>query len=122
MISSHEWRAIVYWYLFLCSDTPTPANYTLSLHDALPIFVHDSYQTVRSLTFVLPSGIVIDTAAPDAEERFAAAEPALASGLEQIRDELRADAELAERVRRKFRIKNTMRYRLVAFLDAQPPV
>src|SRR5213080_1679366 len=84
--------------------------------------VHDSYQTVRSLTFVLPSGTVIDTAAPDAEERFAAAEPALARGLEQIRDELRADAELAERVRRKFRIKNTMGYRLVAFLDADTPV
>src|SRR5207249_3041178 len=69
--------------------------------------VHDSYQTVRSLTFVLPSGTVIDTAAPDAEERFAAAEPELARGLEEIRDGLRADAVLAERIRSKFRIKNT---------------
>ena len=34
--------------------------------------VADSYSTVRSLTFVLPSGTVIDTAAPDAAERFAA--------------------------------------------------
>ncbi|HEY3020583.1 MAG TPA: FAD-binding and (Fe-S)-binding domain-containing protein [Solirubrobacteraceae bacterium] len=84
--------------------------------------VHDSYQTVRSLTFVLPSGTVVDTAAPDAEERFAAAEPALARGLEEIRDELRADAGLAERIRSKFRIKNTTGYRLVAFLDADTPV
>src|SRR5919108_2849650 len=44
--------------------------------------VHDSYQTVRSLTFVLPSGTVINTAAPGAGERFAAAEPGLAKGLE----------------------------------------
>src|SRR3954452_10274821 len=36
----------------------------------------DSYSTVRSLTFVLPSGTVIDTAAPNAAERFAKAEPA----------------------------------------------
>ena len=54
----------------------------------------DSYSTVRSLTFVLPSGTTIDTAAPGAAERFAAAEPELAAGLEAIRDEIRADAEL----------------------------
>jgi D-lactate dehydrogenase len=84
--------------------------------------VADSYQTVRSLTFALPSGLVIDTAAPDAAERFAAQEPALASGLAQIRDELRADAQLAERITRKFEIKNTTGYRLCAFLDADEPL
>ncbi len=84
--------------------------------------VADSYSTVRSLTFVLPSGTVIDTAAPDAAERFASAEPELARGLAEIRDEIRADAELSERIRRKFRIKNTTGYRLCAFLDADEPV
>jgi D-lactate dehydrogenase len=82
----------------------------------------DSYSTVRELTFVLPSGTVIDTGAPDAGERFAAAEPELVAGLEAIRDEIRADAELAERVRRKFEIKNTTGYRLCAFLDADEPL
>ena len=52
----------------------------------------DSYQTLRALTFVLPSGATIDTAAPDAEERFAAAEPELAAGLTAIREEILADA------------------------------
>ena len=84
--------------------------------------VADSYSTVRSLTFVLPSGTVIDTAAPDAAERFAKAEPELASGLAEIRDEIRADDQLSERIRKKFRIKNTMGYRLCAFLDADEPV
>jgi D-lactate dehydrogenase len=84
--------------------------------------VADSYSTVRSLTFVLPSGTVIDTAAPDAGERFAVAEPELSSGLTAIRDEIRADAELTERIRSKFRIKNTTGYRLCAFLDADEPV
>ena len=55
----------------------------------------DSYSTVASMTLVLASGTVIDTAAPDAEQRFAAAEPELARGLLEIRDELRADDELA---------------------------
>ena len=84
--------------------------------------VHDSYSTVRSMTLVLPSGTTIDTAAPDAAERFAAAEPELAAGLAAIRDEIRADAELSERIRRKFAIKNTTGYRLCAFLDAEEPL
>jgi len=82
----------------------------------------DSYSTVRELTFVLPLGTKIDTGAPGAAERFAAAEPELVAGLEAIRDEIRADAELAERIRRKFAIKNTTGYRLCAFLDADQPL
>jgi D-lactate dehydrogenase len=82
----------------------------------------DSYSTVRSMTLVLPSGTTIDTAAADAAERFAAAEPELAAGLAAIRDEIRADADLSERIRRKFEIKNTTGYRLCAFLDAEEPL
>ena len=84
--------------------------------------VRDSYSTVRSLTFVLPSGTTIDTAAPGAAERFAAEAPELAGGLAAIRDEIRADSELSERIRRKFAIKNTTGYRLCAFLDADEPL
>jgi D-lactate dehydrogenase len=82
----------------------------------------DSYSTVRSMTLVLASGTTIDTAAPDAAERFAAEEPELAADLAAIREEIRADAELSERIRRKFAIKNTTGYRLCAFLDAEEPL
>src|SRR5207237_5771762 len=68
------------------------------------------------------SGTVIDTAAPDAEQRFEELEPELTGGLTAIRDEIRADPELAERIRRKFEIKNTTGYRLCAFLDADTPL
>jgi D-lactate dehydrogenase len=84
--------------------------------------VADSYQTVSALTLVLAGGDVIDTAAPDAEEQFAAAAPELAAGLAEIRDEIRADPELAARIARKFEIKNTTGYRLCAFLDADTPL
>jgi D-lactate dehydrogenase len=84
--------------------------------------VHDAYQTLRAMTLVLPSGTVVDTEATDAEERFAEAEPQLCRGLLEIRDEIRADADLSERIERKFRIKNTMGYRLCAFLDADTPL
>src|SRR3954468_3110060 len=83
---------------------------------------HDTYRTLRSLTFVLPSGTTIDTAAPDAAERFARSEPDLTRGLEEIRDEIRADPELVARIERKFAIKNTTGYRLCAFLDEDEPV
>jgi D-lactate dehydrogenase len=84
--------------------------------------VRDSYSTVRSMTLVLASGTTIDTAEEGAAERFAEAEPELAAGLAAIRDEIRADGELAERIRRKFEIKNTTGYRLCAFLDAEEPL
>lgn len=50
----------------------------------------DPYSTVASLEFLTPGGALIDTAAPDAAERFAAAEPELARGLAALRDEIRA--------------------------------
>ncbi|MDQ3102241.1 MAG: FAD-binding oxidoreductase [Actinomycetota bacterium] len=84
--------------------------------------LRDSYSTVTELTFALPSGTVIDTGQPDAAERFAAAEPELTAGLSEIRDEIRDNADLSERIRRKFEIKNTTGYRLCAFLDAEEPV
>ena len=82
----------------------------------------DSYSTVSAMTFMLANGLVIDTGARDAEERFREGAPELARGLEEIRDQLRGDPELVELVRRKFRIKNTMGYRLCAFLDGDSPV
>jgi D-lactate dehydrogenase len=82
----------------------------------------NAYHTVSSLTFVLASGTVIDTAAPGAEGAFAAAEPDLAAGLMQLRSQLLADDELAQRVRRKFAIRNTNGYALSALLDADTPL
>jgi D-lactate dehydrogenase len=82
----------------------------------------DSYHTVRSMTLVLASGTVIDTAQPDAEAAFMRAEPDLAQGLLKLRAELIADRALAERVRHKFTIRNTTGYRLDALLDADTPL
>ncbi|MGB6581301.1 MAG: FAD-binding and (Fe-S)-binding domain-containing protein [Streptosporangiaceae bacterium] len=82
----------------------------------------NAYHTVSSLTLVLASGTVIDTAVPGGEAAFAAAEPELAAGLLQLRAELLADEQLAQRVRRKFTIRNTNGYALSALLDAGTPL
>jgi D-lactate dehydrogenase len=83
---------------------------------------NDAYQTVSAMTFVTTSGAVIDTSAPDAEAVFERAEPQLAKGLLALREELLADRELADRVRRKYSIRNTHGYRLCALLDGETPL
>ena len=82
----------------------------------------DAYHTVAAMTFVTPSGAVIDTSAPGAEDAFAAAEPQLARGLLELREELLADPVLADRIRRKYKIRNTHGYRLCALLDGETPL
>ncbi|MFI5783228.1 FAD-binding and (Fe-S)-binding domain-containing protein [Nocardia sp. NPDC051570] len=77
--------------------------------------------TLRSATVVLPSGTVVDTAAPDADAVLAKAEPALVEGLLRIKAEIEDDAELTARIRRKYSIKNTNGYRLDAFLVGATP-
>jgi len=81
----------------------------------------NSYRTVASLTLVLPSGTVLDTADPDADEKLARDEPALVEGLLALKAEIEADPELVARIRAKYELKNTNGYRLDAFLDAHTP-
>ncbi|WP_307859056.1 FAD-binding and (Fe-S)-binding domain-containing protein [Herbiconiux sp. SYSU D00978] len=83
---------------------------------------HNSYRTLRTLRFVLPSGTLVDTAADDADDRLQTAEPELHAGLLRLRAELLADPDLVEEVRRQYRGKNTMGYGLNSLLDFATPV
>src|ERR1700688_5183884 len=74
------------------------------------------------MTFVTPSGSIIDPSAPDAEAAFERAEPKLAIGLLELRGDLLADRELVDRVRQKYAIRNTHGYRLCALLDGETPL
>jgi D-lactate dehydrogenase len=82
----------------------------------------NAYRTLASMVFVLPDGTVVDSSAPDAEERFAAEAPELARGLVELRDRVVADRALCDRIRRKYRMKNTMGYSLNSFVDHTTPV
>ncbi|MFJ5673942.1 FAD-binding and (Fe-S)-binding domain-containing protein [Streptomyces sp. NPDC093097] len=81
----------------------------------------NSYRTLASLTFVLPSGTVVDTGRPDADAHLARAEPVLCTELLALKAEIEADPELVARIRAKYAIKNTNGYRLDAFLDGRTP-
>jgi D-lactate dehydrogenase len=77
----------------------------------------NAYHTLRSMTFLLPSGTEINTADRDADRRFWESEPRLASGLLETKRFIEADTKLAGRIRAKYRMKNTTGYSLNAFLD-----
>ncbi len=77
----------------------------------------NAYHTLRCMKFMLPSGTVIDTAEPDADEQFHYREPELARGILNLKAHIEGDSRLRERVRNKYRTKNTTGYSLNAFLD-----
>ncbi len=80
--------------------------------------VHEnSYQTVTALELLLADGSRLDTADPAAR-----LPRPLAQELLSIRDAIRGDAALSERIKRAFATKNTVGYSLNAFLDADDPL
>jgi len=77
----------------------------------------NAYHTLESMKFMLPSGTVIDTSQPDADAEFRAREPELARGVLNLKQKLEQNSALRERVRNKYKRKNTTGYSLNAFLD-----
>ncbi|MCM3484452.1 FAD-binding and (Fe-S)-binding domain-containing protein [Kocuria rosea] len=82
----------------------------------------NTYRTLESLVFVLPSGTRVDTADPDADRRLRELEPALHEGLLRLRDRVRSDPASVRTIERQFSMKNTMGYGLNSFLDHDEPV
>ncbi len=82
----------------------------------------NTYATLDSLTVVLPSGTVIDTGAPDADEVLAAREPALHAGLTRLREEVLASPDACARIAAQYAMKNTMGYGLNSLIDFATPV
>jgi D-lactate dehydrogenase len=67
--------------------------------------------------FLLPSGTKINSADPDADALFRRLEPALTSGLLNLKHQLEGNPKLSARIRQKYQLKNTTGYSLNAFLD-----
>src|SRR5690606_37877675 len=67
----------------------------------------NSYQTLRGLTLLLPSGTTLDTAAPDAHALLATLEPKLHAGLAQLRELIAGRPDLRAEIERQYRGKNT---------------
>lgn len=82
----------------------------------------NTYRTLDSVVLVLPSGTVVDTSLPDADDLLRLAEPALHAGLLGLRDRVRANPASVASIQRLFAIKNTMGYAVNSFLDHETAV
>lgn len=83
---------------------------------------HNSYHTLETIRFVLPSGREYNTAARDDYFKFQAGEEVLSDGLREIRKQILSNPALADKIRSKYRIKNTVGYGINAFIDYEHPL
>jgi D-lactate dehydrogenase len=81
----------------------------------------NSYETVHSLRLMLADGTVVDTADDKSRAEFARTHGHILARLAQLKERVLADRELAERIRYKFKIKNTTGYSLNALVDYNDP-
>ncbi|WP_163558928.1 FAD-binding and (Fe-S)-binding domain-containing protein [Halomonas sp. NO4] len=77
----------------------------------------NSYRTVRDLRVILADGTRLDTADPASCEAFRRSHAELVEGLERLAAETRDNAELADKIRHKYRLKNTTGYALNSLVD-----
>jgi D-lactate dehydrogenase len=102
-----------------CTVGGVVANNSSGMHCGT---TQNTYRTLRSMRFVLPSGTVIDSGAPDASREFAAREPGLHEGLLRLRRRILDSPHSVATIERMFAMKNTMGYGLNAFLDFSEPL
>jgi D-lactate dehydrogenase len=82
----------------------------------------NAYKTLRAMKILLPSGTIVDSSAPGASEKLKDSDPKLFAELIAMRDDIRKSEELTDKIKKKYRIKNTMGYSLNSFLDYSDPV
>ncbi|TAD92463.1 MAG: FAD-binding oxidoreductase, partial [Bacteroidetes bacterium] len=83
---------------------------------------HNSYHTLHSIHFVLPNGNAYNTAVDADYERFMTQDAGIANALGQLRSQVMASEALHQRIRQKYRTKNTVGYGLNALVDFEHPL
>ena len=82
----------------------------------------NTYKTISSLVFVLPSGTLIDSSQSDADEQLRIKEPEIYAGLIGLRKRIVEKPQLVEKIKNAYAIKNTMGYGLNSFVDFEKPI
>jgi D-lactate dehydrogenase len=82
----------------------------------------NSYHTLAGMRVVLADGSVLDTEEPASVAAFRRSHAELLLGLAMLSRRVRDDTRLAERIRHKYRMKNTTGYGLNALTDFADPI
>ncbi|MEH6650489.1 MAG: FAD-binding and (Fe-S)-binding domain-containing protein [Motiliproteus sp.] len=81
----------------------------------------NSYKTLESMKLILADGSQLDTANPSSRAAFRASHGELLEQLQQLTQQTQANTKLSERIRHKYRLKNTTGYALNSLVDFDDP-
>lgn len=82
----------------------------------------NSYRTLQSMRLILEDGTLLDTGDAESVQAFRESHSTLLKGLATLRDDVLTNPALGERIRTKFKIKNTTGYSLNALIDYDDPI
>ncbi|MGB4293312.1 MAG: FAD-binding and (Fe-S)-binding domain-containing protein [Bacteroidales bacterium] len=80
-----------------------------------------SYSTVRNMKIIFADGTKLDTGDENSKTDFLISHPEFFNDLLQLSEAVKKNSELYERIRFKYRLKNTMGYSLNALTDFSDP-
>ncbi len=81
----------------------------------------NSDKELESVRMVFADGTVLDTGDEDSRNAFRASHPEFIRKIEDLRDEIRSDKELSDRIRYKYSIKNVTGLNIFPFIRFQDP-
>ncbi|MDU1889726.1 MAG: FAD-binding and (Fe-S)-binding domain-containing protein [Dysgonomonas sp.] len=82
----------------------------------------NSYKTIADIRIVLYDGTILDTSDEESKIIFRQTHPEIVQEIEKLRDDIKSDSVLYERIKRKFKIKNTTGYSINALVDYDDPI
>lgn len=82
----------------------------------------NSYHTIKHIRFILPDGKVFTTENKEDYERFEQECPVLSNELLSLKSSIENNPVLFERIRNKYKTKNTVGYSINAFIDYNKPL
>ena len=81
----------------------------------------NSYKTIADIRIVLYDGTILDTSNEKSKLDFTEKHPEIIREIEKLRDKIKADNTLTERIKQKYKIKNTTGYSINALVDYEDP-
>lgn len=81
----------------------------------------NSYKTIADIRIVLYDGTILDTSDEKSKLDFTEKHPEIIREIEKLRDNIKADNTLTERIKQKYKIKNTTGYSINALVDYEDP-
>lgn len=82
----------------------------------------NSYHTLKSMRIIFSDGTLLDTGDPSSIARFRDLRADLISGISALVTAVRSNSALSDRIRRKYKMKNTTGYSLNALVDFDDPI